>query len=54
MALLDKYGDTSAAGSGGGWPGGGGAGGRTFWDLGSGTGKAVMAAGLCRHFSHAR
>ena len=32
----------------------GGSGGRVFWDLGSGTGKAVMAAGLCRHFSHSR
>ena len=32
----------------------GGGGGRVFWDLGSGTGKAVMAAGLCRHFSHSR
>ena len=45
--LLDKYGGTSAEG------GGGGDGtGRCFVDLGSGTGKAVMAAGLCRHFSH--
>jgi hypothetical protein len=46
--LLDKYGGTSAEGGGG----GDGTGRRIFVDLGSGTGKAVMAAGLCRHFSH--
>ena len=46
--LLDKYGGTSAGGGGG----GDGTGRRIFVDLGSGTGKAVMAAGLCRHFSH--
>jgi hypothetical protein len=55
-------GGDAGAGGGGAVSGGGGAVngsggasvGRVFWDLGSGTGKAVMAAGLCRHFAHAR
>jgi hypothetical protein len=55
----DGWGGGRGAGSerGGGGEGGAGArsvGGRVFWDLGSGTGKAVMAAGLCRHFAHVR
>jgi len=47
--LLNKYGGVNALGGGGGDDGG-----RVFYDLGSGTGKAVCAAGLCAHFRHVR
>jgi hypothetical protein len=47
--LLNAYGGTDALGGGGGVGGG-----RVFWDLGCGTGKGVLAAGLCSHFAFAR
>ena len=45
-ALLEKHGDVHAADA-------GATDGRVFFDLGSGTGKGVLVAGLCRHFSRA-
>lgn len=47
VELLDKHGDVSAEAK------ENGSDGRVFFDLGSGTGKGVLVAGLCRHFSFA-
>ena len=43
VELLDKHGDVSAEAK------ENGSDGRVFFDLGSGTGKGVLVAGLCRH-----
>ena len=45
-ALLEKHGDVHAADA-------DATDGRVFFDLGSGTGKGVLVAGLCRHFARA-
>ena len=50
MSLLEKYGATNGEED----SCDGTLEGRAFWDLGSGTGKAVMTAGLCSHFAHVR